>query len=38
MYVKCGMFRVAIKVFDEMPERDVGCWNTVISCYLHDEK
>ncbi|PWA71288.1 tetratricopeptide repeat (TPR)-like superfamily protein [Artemisia annua] len=36
MYAKCGMFRVAIKVFDEMPERDVGCWNTVISCYLHD--
>lgn len=32
------MFWVAIKVFDEMPERDVGCWNTVISCYLHDGK
>ncbi|PWA54777.1 tetratricopeptide repeat (TPR)-like superfamily protein [Artemisia annua] len=38
MYAKCGMFWVAMKVFDEMPEIDVGCWNTVISCYLHDGK
>ncbi|GJZ99579.1 pentatricopeptide repeat-containing protein [Tanacetum coccineum] len=36
MYAKCGMFRVAVKVFDEMPERYMGCRNTVISCYLHD--
>ncbi|XP_071736070.1 pentatricopeptide repeat-containing protein At5g27110 [Rutidosis leptorrhynchoides] len=36
MYAKCGMFRFALKVFDEMPERDVACWNTVISCYSQD--
>ncbi|PWA71102.1 LOS4 [Artemisia annua] len=34
MYAKCGMFRVAIKVFDEMPERDVGCWNTNMEVLL----
>ncbi|KAI3515516.1 hypothetical protein L1887_14415 [Cichorium endivia] len=36
MYAKCGMFRLAVQVFDEMPERDVACWNTVISCYHHN--
>ncbi|KAL4573191.1 hypothetical protein LXL04_019989 [Taraxacum kok-saghyz] len=36
MYSKCGMFRLAVQVFDEMPERDLACWNTVISCYHHD--
>ncbi|CAH1429039.1 unnamed protein product [Lactuca virosa] len=36
MYAKCGMFRLAVQVFDEMPERDVACWNTVISCYHRD--
>nr|XP_043623405.1 pentatricopeptide repeat-containing protein At5g27110 [Erigeron canadensis] len=35
-YAKCGDFRLALKVFDEMPERDVACWNTVISCYHQD--
>ncbi|KAI0502453.1 hypothetical protein KFK09_017403 [Dendrobium nobile] len=36
MYAKCGFFDSAIKLFDEMPERDVACWNTVISCYYQD--
>ncbi|XP_023760741.1 pentatricopeptide repeat-containing protein At5g27110 isoform X1 [Lactuca sativa] len=36
MYAKCGMFGLAVQVFDEMPERDVACWNTVISCYHRD--
>ncbi|CAI9299630.1 unnamed protein product [Lactuca saligna] len=36
MYAKCGMFRLAVQVFDEMPDRDVACWNTVISCYHRD--
>lgn len=33
MYTKCNVFDCAIQLFDEMPERDVACWNTVISCY-----
>ncbi|GAB2229372.1 hypothetical protein Droror1_Dr00023511 [Drosera rotundifolia] len=33
MYGKCGRFGDAVKVFDEMPERDAACWNCVISCY-----
>ncbi|MFS7930265.1 putative tetratricopeptide-like helical domain superfamily [Helianthus anomalus] len=36
MYAKCGRFGLAVKVFDEMPVRDVACWNTVISCYHQD--
>lgn len=36
MYAKCGYFNSAIKLFDEMPERDVACWNTVISCYYQE--
>ncbi|RDX87435.1 Pentatricopeptide repeat-containing protein, partial [Mucuna pruriens] len=35
-YGNCGLFRDAMKVFDEMPERDKVSWNTVISlCSLH---
>ncbi|GAB4835271.1 hypothetical protein Ancab_000180 [Ancistrocladus abbreviatus] len=33
MYAKCSVFNLAIQLFDEMPERDGACWNTVISCY-----
>ncbi|XP_074375795.1 pentatricopeptide repeat-containing protein At5g27110 [Apium graveolens] len=36
MYAKCGLFGYAMKVFDEMPTRDVPCWNSVMSCYYHD--
>ncbi|KAK0604136.1 hypothetical protein LWI29_012384 [Acer saccharum] len=36
MYAKCHKFEYAIKVFDEMPDRDVASWNTVISCYYQD--
>ena len=36
MYAKCNAFEYAIQLFDEMPERDVACWNTVISCYYQD--
>ncbi|KAK1260656.1 Pentatricopeptide repeat-containing protein [Acorus gramineus] len=38
MYAKCGLSKVAISLFDEMPEWDVACWNTVISCYYQDGK
>lgn len=33
VYAKCGVFVSALKLFDEMPERDLACWNNVISCY-----
>ncbi|KAJ8446867.1 hypothetical protein Cgig2_016177 [Carnegiea gigantea] len=34
MYAKCDVFEFAYQLFDEMSERDVACWNTVISgCY-----
>ncbi|KAM1495851.1 pentatricopeptide repeat-containing protein At5g27110 [Malus sylvestris] len=36
MYAKCNIFECAIRLFDEMPERDVACWNAVISCYYQD--
>ncbi|XP_077252132.1 tetratricopeptide repeat (TPR)-like superfamily protein [Tasmannia lanceolata] len=36
MYAKCNIFDCAIQLFDEMPEKDVACWNTVISCYYQD--
>lgn len=36
MYAKCNVFECAIKLFDEISERDVACWNTVISCYYQD--
>ncbi|XP_050369748.1 pentatricopeptide repeat-containing protein At5g27110 [Argentina anserina] len=36
MYAKCSAFGCAVQVFDEMPERDVACWNAVISCYYQD--
>uniref|UniRef100_A0A7N0TI04 Chlororespiratory reduction 21 n=1 Tax=Kalanchoe fedtschenkoi TaxID=63787 RepID=A0A7N0TI04_KALFE len=36
MYGKCGMFKDAVQVFDEMSVRDVPCWNAVISCYFQD--
>ncbi|KAJ7960625.1 Pentatricopeptide repeat-containing protein family [Quillaja saponaria] len=38
MYAKSNAYEYAIKMFDEMPERDVACWNTVISCYYQDGK
>ncbi|OVA16594.1 Pentatricopeptide repeat [Macleaya cordata] len=40
-YVGNGLVGTAQMVFDEMPERDLVCWNSMISCYsqagLHDE-
>nr|XP_010920030.1 pentatricopeptide repeat-containing protein At5g27110 [Elaeis guineensis] len=36
VYAKCHRYESAIQVFDEMPERDVACWNTVMSCYYQD--
>lgn len=36
MYAKCNVFEDAIKLFDEMPDRDVVSWNNVISCYYQN--
>ncbi|XP_050203571.1 pentatricopeptide repeat-containing protein At5g27110 [Mercurialis annua] len=36
LYGKCDLFVCAVKLFDEMPERDVVSWNTVISCCYQD--
>ncbi|TMX03816.1 hypothetical protein EJD97_013781 [Solanum chilense] len=36
LYAKCDLFASAIQLFDEMPERDIACWNTVISCYYQN--
>lgn len=33
MYARCARSPDAVRLFDEMPEKDVACWNTVISCY-----
>lgn len=33
MYVKCGFFQSAHKVFDEMPHRDVVSWTQLIAAY-----
>ncbi|CAH9114511.1 unnamed protein product [Cuscuta epithymum] len=33
MYAKGGDFKAATEVFDEIPVRDVACWNTLISSY-----
>ncbi|XP_004499531.1 pentatricopeptide repeat-containing protein At5g27110 [Cicer arietinum] len=38
MYAKCNAFEYAVKMFDEMPDKDVACWNTVISCYYQSGK
>lgn len=33
MYAKCNELKCANQLFDEITERDVACWNAVISCY-----
>lgn len=38
MYAKCNGFEYAVQVFDEMPVKDVACWNAVISCYYQSGK
>ncbi|KAJ0972938.1 hypothetical protein J5N97_020897 [Dioscorea zingiberensis] len=36
MYFKCGKIRMAMKVFDEIPERDVVLWGAVIAGFAHN--
>ncbi|KAE9606377.1 putative tetratricopeptide-like helical domain-containing protein [Lupinus albus] len=33
MYAKCGQLEISRKVFDSMKEKDVICWNAMISGY-----
>lgn len=33
MYAKFNLFQNSVQLFDEMPERDVASWNTVISSF-----
>ncbi|EYU41565.1 hypothetical protein MIMGU_mgv1a026878mg, partial [Erythranthe guttata] len=36
LYTKCSCLDYVVKLFDEMSERDVASWNTVISCVVKD--
>ncbi|XP_027351798.1 pentatricopeptide repeat-containing protein At5g03800 [Abrus precatorius] len=36
LYAKCGPFPVVLKLFDEMPHRDIASWNTVMSGALQE--
>ncbi|KAI3723779.1 hypothetical protein L2E82_35537 [Cichorium intybus] len=35
-YGKCGCLKDATELFDEMPQRDGGSWNALISAYTHN--
>lgn len=35
MYGKCGVIDIALKVFDEMPQRDFVSWATILTAYNH---
>nr|CAD1842171.1 unnamed protein product [Ananas comosus var. bracteatus] len=36
MYFKCGKARMAMKVFDEIPERDIVLYGAVIAGFVHN--
>ncbi|XP_004235394.1 putative pentatricopeptide repeat-containing protein At2g01510 [Solanum lycopersicum] len=36
MYANCGSMKDSIKVFKEMPERNIVCWNALISAYAQN--
>ncbi|KAK9067390.1 hypothetical protein SSX86_014718 [Deinandra increscens subsp. villosa] len=36
MYAKCGYIKEAIQVFEEMPSRNIVCWNAMISAYAQE--
>ncbi|GLT27156.1 hypothetical protein SLA2020_021800 [Shorea laevis] len=35
-YAKCGSIKDAIRIFQEMPERNIISWNALISAYAHN--
>ncbi|WMV21072.1 hypothetical protein MTR67_014457 [Solanum verrucosum] len=36
MYANCGSMKDAIEVFKEMPDRNIVCWNALISAYAQN--
>ncbi|KAL3825823.1 hypothetical protein ACJIZ3_021852 [Penstemon smallii] len=36
LYGKCGCLDFVVQLFDEMPNRDIASWNTVISCMVKE--
>ncbi|KAH7672481.1 Tetratricopeptide-like helical domain-containing protein [Dioscorea alata] len=38
LYVKCGSFDCAGKVFDQLPQRDVAVWNSMLSGFFHHSR
>ncbi|PHT85348.1 putative pentatricopeptide repeat-containing protein [Capsicum annuum] len=36
MYAKCGSMKDAIEVFKEMPDRNIVCWNALISAFAQN--
>ena len=35
VYFKCGKVKLAVRVFEEMPERDVIAWGSAIAGFAH---
>jgi pentatricopeptide repeat protein len=35
VYFKCGKVKLAVRVFEEMPERDVVAWGAAIAGFMH---
>lgn len=38
LYSVCERTEYCLRVFDEIPRRDVVCWNVLISCYLLNKR
>lgn len=38
MYSKCGSLDDACKVFNNVPEGDVGCWNAMLAAYVRSNQ
>ncbi|KAJ4850086.1 hypothetical protein Tsubulata_011579 [Turnera subulata] len=38
MYFKCGSIKLAHKVFEEMPERDIVLWGAMIAGFAHNRR
>ncbi|KAL7219435.1 hypothetical protein ACSBR2_012483 [Camellia fascicularis] len=36
LYSKCGCFDFVVSLFDEMPQRDIASWNTLIAGVVKD--
>ncbi|XP_057492162.1 pentatricopeptide repeat-containing protein At3g14330-like [Actinidia eriantha] len=38
LYAECGCFEDVLRVFDEMPERDIASWNSLIGGYVRRDQ